>query len=139
MTASSRSCSQCPVEPYSAGARAPPPVKGNIRMSESAAELTDANFAEATAKGVALVDFWAEWCPPCRMQGPVVEKIAEEYAGRAVVGKVDTDSNPNTAAKFGIQSIPTLVVLKDGVEAKRMVGLQTEDALRQALDEALGA
>ena len=108
-------------------------------MAGAATELTDANFADMTAKGVAVVDFWAEWCPPCRMQGPIIEKIAEEYAGRAVVGKLDTDASRDTAAKFSVQSIPTIVVLKDGTEHKRMVGLQTEAKLKEALDEALGA
>ena len=85
-------------------------------MAGAATELTDANFADMTAKGVAVVDFWAEWCPPCRMEGPIIEKIAEEYVGRAVVGKLDTDASRDTAAKFGVQSIPTIVILKDGTE-----------------------
>ena len=106
-------------------------------MAGAATELTDANFAEMTGKGVAVVDFWAQWCGPCRMQGPIVEKIAGEYAGRAVVGKLDTDANSNTAAKFGIQSIPTIVVMKDGTEHKRMIGLQTEAKLKETIDEAL--
>ncbi len=106
-------------------------------MAGAATDLTDANFEEMTGKGVAVVDFWAEWCPPCRMQGPIVEKIAEEYAGRAVVGKVDTDASRNTAAKFGIQSIPTIIIFKDGKELKKMVGLQTEAKLKEALDAAL--
>lgn len=108
-------------------------------MAEAATELTDANFAEMTGQGVAVVDFWAEWCPPCRMQGPIIEKIASEYAGRAVVGKLDTDASRDTAAKFSVQSIPTIVVLKDGKEHKRMVGLQTEAKLKEVIDEALGA
>jgi thioredoxin 1 len=107
-------------------------------MAGAATELTDANFAEMTGKGVAVVDFWAEWCPPCRMQGPIIEKIAGEYAGRAVVGKLDTDSSRETAAGFGIQSIPTIIVLKDGKEHKRMIGLQTEARLKEVLDEVLG-
>ena len=106
-------------------------------MAGAATELTDANFAEMTGKGVAVVDFWAEWCGPCRMQGPVVEKVAEEYAGRAVVGKLDTDANGDTAAKFGIRAIPTIIVLKDGAEHRRMIGLQTEAKLKGVIDEAL--
>jgi thioredoxin 1 len=109
-----------------------------MTMAGAATELTDANFAEMTGKGVAVVDFWAEWCPPCRMQGPIIEKIAEAYAGRAVVGKLDTDASRNTASSFGVQSIPTIIILKDGQESKRMVGLQTEAKLKEVLDEALG-
>jgi len=106
-------------------------------MAGAATELTDANFAEMTGKGVAVVDFWAEWCGPCRVQGPIIEKIAAEYAGRAVVGKLDTDANGDTAVSFGIQAIPTIIVLKDGTEQKRMIGPQTEAKLREVLDEAL--
>lgn len=108
-------------------------------MAEEAVAVTDADFAEQTAKGVALIDFWADWCPPCRMQGPIVEKVASQYSGRALVGKVDVDSNHETAGKFGVRSIPTIVVLKDGEEFRRLVGLQTEEKLRSVLDEALGS
>jgi thioredoxin 1 len=106
-------------------------------MAEGVVELTDANFAEVTGKGVVLVDFWAEWCPPCRQQGPIVEKVAGRYAGKATVAKLDVDSNQSSAAKFTVRSIPTLIVFKGGEESKRLVGLQTEDKLAAALDEAL--
>ena len=107
-------------------------------MAESAVELTDANFADVAGKGTVLIDFWAEWCPPCRMQGPIVEKLVGPYAGKATIAKLDVDANSGTASKFGVQSIPTLIILKDGEESKRLVGLQTEDTLKAALDEALG-
>ena len=103
-----------------------------------ATELTDANFAQRTAKGVALVDFWASWCGPCRRQAPIVEAIAEAYEGRALVGKLDVDANGKTAQAFGVRSIPTLIVLKDGKEVRRLVGLQQAAAVRQVLDAALG-
>lgn len=103
--------------------------------AHKAAVLTDANFEELTANGVSLVDFWAVWCPPCRQQGPIVEKVAEAFEGRALVGKLD--ENPETAGEFQVRSIPTLVVLRDGEEQKRFVGLQSEEALSRALEEAL--
>ena len=106
-------------------------------MAEGVVELTDAKFDEVTGKGVALVDFWAEWCPPCRMQGPIVEKIAQAYAGKAVISKLDVDSNQASAGKFGVQSIPTLIVFKDGKEGKKLIGLQTEAKITEALDEVL--
>ena len=106
-------------------------------MAEGLVELTDAKFDEVTGKGVVLVDFWAEWCPPCRMQGPIVEKLAQAYAGKAVIAKLDVDSNQASAGKFGVQSIPTLIVFKDGEEANKLVGLQTEAKLAEVLDEAL--
>ena len=100
-------------------------------------EITDANFAESAASGVALVDFWAPWCGPCRMQGPIIEKVAEKYSGRAVVGKLEVDGNPKTAAKFSVMSIPTLILLKDGEEVQRFVGGQSEDVLSEAIDAQL--
>jgi thioredoxin 1 len=85
------------------------------------------------------VDFWAERCPPCRMQGPIVEKLAERLAGRATICKLDVDARANrrTPRKFRIMYIPTLIIFKDGKEVKRFVGLQQEAALASALEEAL--
>ena len=100
-------------------------------------ELTDANFDETVGSGVALVDFWAPWCGPCRMQGPIVEKLAEELSGKAKVGKLEVDGNPGTAAKFNVMSIPTLVLLKDGEEVQRFVGVQDEDTLTKAIEAQL--
>lgn len=106
-------------------------------MADNASELTDANFSEMTDKGVALVDFWAERCPPCRAQGPVVEKIAQAFAGRATVGKLDVDSNPGVPTAFGLMYIPTLVLLRDGKEQKRFTGFTEEGTLSSAIEEAL--
>jgi thioredoxin 1 len=99
--------------------------------------FTDANFASETAKGVSLVDFWATWCGPCRAQGPVIEKIATRYAGKASVGKMNVDENPATPGKFDITGIPTLILFKDGREVKRFIGLQQEKTISSALDELL--
>src|SRR4030043_1284013 len=89
-----------------------------------ALEITDANFDEVVLKSdkPVLVDFWAEWCGPCRIIGPIVNEIAEDYKDRAIVGKVDVDSNPNIAARFGIRNIPTVLFFKNGVVADKQVG-----------------
>ena len=106
-------------------------------MAENVLELTDANFENETSKGVCLVDFWAEWCPPCRMVAPVVEEIAAAYAGKAKVGKCDCDANRKVTADFGITAIPTLIVFKDGEIAKRFTGVTSKQDLKAALDAAL--
>ena len=91
--------------------------------------LTDANFTTETSKGVVLVDFWAPWCGPCQAQGPIIEKVAAAMVGQATVGKCNVDEEPKSAAQFGVRSIPTLLVLKDGKEVERFVGVQQEAAL----------
>lgn len=103
-------------------------------MGGTVLDLTDANFEQSTKTGVTLVDFWAPWCPPCRMQGPIVEKFAETMKGRMTVAKLNVDENPKVAAKFGVNNIPTLIIIKDGKEAKRMVGLQQEASLTNAMN-----
>ena len=81
----------------------------------------------------ALVDFWAEWCGPCKMIGPIVEEVAQEYADKLRVFKMDVDANPNTPQGLGIRGIPTLILFKDGAEAKRIVGYRTKEALVEDL------
>jgi len=107
--------------------------------SEKVVTLTDANFEEEVTQSPmpVLIDFWAEWCMPCRMIAPVIEELAEEYDGKIKVGKVDTDANRTVSLKFGISAIPTVMVIKGGEIAKRFVGLQTKKDLKAALDEAL--
>jgi len=88
-----------------------------------ALEITDANFEELVLKSdkPVLVDFWAEWCGPCRMVGPVVEELSTEYAGKAVIGKVNVDHNSNISAKYGIRNIPTLLFFKNGEVVEKHV------------------
>ena len=96
-------------------------------VSDKVVHLTDADFYDGVDKGVVLVDMWAPWCGPCMMQGPIVEEVAEAVGEKAKVAKLNVDEGQATAARFGIRAIPTVLLLKDGVEVKRFVGVQ-EDA-----------
>jgi len=101
-------------------------------------EITDSNFNEViNSDQPVLVDFWAEWCGPCKMIAPVVDELASDYDGKAVVGKVDVDSNPEVAGKFGIRSIPTLLVFKNGEIVDKQVGAVNKSVLSQKLDAQL--
>jgi len=108
--------------------------------SDALVELTDDNFQEKVLQSAVpvMVDFWAEWCMPCKMVAPLMEQLAGEYDGKAVVGSVDTDANRNIAMQFGITAIPTVMVFKGGQLVKRFVGVQAKTEYAAALDEALG-
>ncbi|MBS0198485.1 MAG: thioredoxin [Planctomycetes bacterium] len=101
-------------------------------------EFTDANFeAEVLSNAQpVLVDFWAEWCMPCRNLAPIVDSVADEFAGKAKVGKVDIDSNRNVAMKFGITAIPTLIIFKGGQVVKKFVGFKKKEEIAAAITEA---
>jgi thioredoxin 1 len=103
----------------------------------NAKELTTANFKSEVATGVTLVDFWAEWCPPCRAIAPVVEQLVTEYHGKAIIAKVNVDNERELAEKFSVMNIPTLIVLKNGEEFDRIIGATSKDNLVRALDKAL--
>ena len=104
-----------------------------------ALQITDASFEEVVLKSdkPVLVDFWATWCGPCRMLGPVIEEIATEYEGRVVLGKVDVDSNQDYAAKYGVRNIPTVLVFQNGEVVGRQVGVAPKNTYTEALDSLL--
>ena len=104
-----------------------------------ALQITDASFDEVVLKSdkPVLVDFWATWCGPCRMLGPVIEELATEYEGRVVVGKVDVDNNQEFAAKYGVRNIPTVLVFKDGEVVGRQVGVAPKKTYTDAVDSLL--
>lgn len=94
------------------------------KMDVKPAHVTDSNFNEIINKhSLVLIDFWAEWCTPCRMMSPIIEELTKEYAGKVLIGKLNVDENPETAERFQIFSIPTLLLMKNGKEVNRIVGL----------------
>jgi thioredoxin 1 len=107
----------------------------NVQTAESAAIVfTEANFQSTIGKGVTVVDFWATWCGPCLKQGPIIEELAVEYKGTVKIGKVDVDKNRPIASKYYIQSIPTIIIFKDGEVKERLVGLRTKTELTDLIN-----
>jgi thioredoxin 1 len=104
--------------------------------NENVKEFTDGNFETEVLKSSqpVLVDFWAEWCPPCKALGPTIEKLATDYVGKVKVGKVNTDDNRDVSLKYGINSIPTILVFKDGQIAHKIVGFKKEADFKAVLD-----
>ena len=108
--------------------------------SNNVVTVTDDNFGEVTGSaGLTMVDFWATWCGPCRMIAPIVEQLADSYAGQLTVGKLDVDSNPRTAAQYGVRSIPTILFLKQGKVVDQVVGAVPRQALEGKIQQHLAA
>ncbi|ALS25965.1 thioredoxin [Paenibacillus cisolokensis] len=102
-----------------------------------AVALTKDNFAKSIENGVSIVDFWAPWCGPCKMQLPIVEELATEMEGKAVVAKVNVDEEPEIASQYGVMSIPTLILFKDGQPVDKMVGVQSKETLKSKIQSQL--
>lgn len=108
-------------------------------MSEKTIEITELNFKETVSENAkpVLVDFWAEWCMPCRMLSPIVDEVAGDYEGKIVVGKINIDEQPGLAQKFGVMSIPTLILFKNGNVEKKSVGVVGKEKITSMIDSAL--
>ncbi|MEZ4932362.1 MAG: thioredoxin [Saprospiraceae bacterium] len=108
-------------------------------FSKMAFEITDSNFQTDVADkgGVAVMDFWAQWCGPCRLIAPIIDKLSTEYDGKAIIGKVDVDNNPEIAMTFKVRSIPTIVILLNGEEVERHVGVTTQAHLAKLIEKHL--
>lgn len=104
-------------------------------------EFTEANFEDEVLKSTqpVLVDFWAEWCMPCKALGPTIDELANEYSGRVKVGKVDTDANQSLSARFGISAIPTVILFQNGQIKERFIGLRSKKDFKASLDGLVGA
>ena len=107
----------------------------NQKESDKLRKLTDANFQGTINKGITVVDFWAPWCTPCKIQGPIVSEVADEIGDKAKIGKLNVDENQKTASKYGIKSIPTIYIFKDGEPVKKFVGVKTKSLLLKAIAE----
>ncbi len=104
-------------------------------MAQGIVDLTKDSFAKQIGQGLTLVDFWAPWCGPCRMQTPVLEQLASKIEDRATIAKVNVDEEPDLAAEYAIRSIPALILFKDGEPVQQLVGLQQESKLQALIDE----
>ena len=110
-------------------------------MSEHVLDVSDDSFEQQVLQSdkPVLVDFWAQWCAPCRMLAPTVEAVAEKYAGNATVVKLNVDDNPSVSQRYGIKGIPTLILFKNGKEEERVVGATSKEAISRMIDKHLGS
>ncbi len=108
-------------------------------MTPYIAAVDDSNFKQIVlqSKGTVLVDFWAPWCGPCRALAPIVESVAEQYAGTAQIVKVNVDDNPSIALRYSVQAIPTIILFRDGEEKDRLIGARTKEAIARAIEAEL--
>ncbi len=103
--------------------------------------FTDSNFKGQVleSKGPVVVDFWAEWCPPCKIIGPIIDELSHEYSGKVVVGKMNIDDNPNTPGQYGIMSIPTVMIFKNGEPVQSLIGAQARQTYKSEIDKVLAS
>ncbi len=115
-------------------------MSDDTQQQTGAVHLTTANFKDTLTNEegqVVFVDFFAQWCGPCKMAAPIVDKLADEYRGKVIIAKLDVDENNQTAAEYGVMSIPTVIIFKDGEEVDRQIGFPGEDGYRQLIDRNL--
>ncbi len=112
-------------------------MDSNAPVSENLIILSDATFKKQIKSGVTLVDFWAPWCMPCKIQGPIVSEVADEFVGKAAICKLNIDDNKKAAAELGIRSIPTILIFKNGKIVNKLVGVKTKSILVKAVKEHL--
>lgn len=108
-------------------------------MSEDLKHLNDENFNEVIEEGVTLVDFYAEWCGPCKMIAPIIDQLATEMKGSVKIGKLDIEGSQKTTSSFGVTSIPTIIIFKEGKEVNRFVGMQNKASLDRAIKTAMSS
>lgn len=109
----------------------------NDAGSEHLLHLTDADFQKKSSSGVTLVDFWADWCMPCKLLGPTISQLADDNAGEAKIAKLNVEESQRTAAKYGVSSIPTVIIFKNGKEINRIVGVKPKQHYQNLIDKAL--
>lgn len=112
-------------------------IISRLKIKQMAFEFTDANFETEATSGVTVVDFWAEWCGPCHIIAPHIEALSKEYTGKVKVGKLDVDHNPTVARKYGIRSIPTVIILKDGEVFDKHVGVASKAQIATKIEAAM--